>query len=72
MTNQMCEAIKQNFGTDPEKAIKVNMTEVNCPHVEGSTISTRLIKLKQWRNGEKIVGWLGYCYTCEKVYYIEN
>jgi len=85
MEKDMFDAIINVFGTDPNKAILVkDGYMVQCYHTpEQEPIfkrtnidtfkpkETKEIILKKYHDGTKTIGWLGYCYTCEKTYYRE-
>lgn len=78
-------AIRGNFGTDPDKAIRmrVPLTKVRCPHPDDVA---NYVEMKLWTDGNDRV-LLGYCHGswmqqgvdgqepkrayCEKVYYYE-
>jgi len=76
-------AIKEAFGTNPRDAIAVKVSLVLCIHHpdEGyyipnneaptpSESSEKIIHLKQYRYGDR-VAMIGYCYMCEKTYYMD-
>ena len=74
MTDQMSEAIIQLYGTDPKAAKRVpHATDAGCPHpILGGGATPIIVSLKQYLNEGKIVGFLGQCSTCNKVFYNEG
>ncbi len=73
MTGKMSETIRHLYGSDPMDAIKSNVIDAGCPLLEtNSSAVYKLVTLKQYHNGERIVGWLGQCGICNKVYYYEE
>jgi len=76
-------AIKEAFGTNPDEAISVKVSPVLCVHYpsEGyyipkgeipkpTEINDKVIHLKQYRYGDSVAV-IGYCYGCEKTYYMD-
>lgn len=61
MTDQMSKAIRHLYGTEPNDAIKVNnIIDIECPHLETSSSAVyKVVTLKQYHDGERIVGRLG-------------
>lgn len=70
----MSEAIIHLYGTDPKAAERVpHAVDAGCPHlIPGGGARNIIVSLKQYQNDGKIVGFLGQCSVCNKVFYNEE
>ena len=83
MIDKMSELIKELYGTNPNEAIRTEITDIRCAHppkemtfsvgqtlVDEVTIYYKIVELKQYTDDKRrLIGWLGQCPSCNKVYY---